>query len=126
VLGFAKTISRFLAEHRLASFIIAAVVMVLWADAVRRVLPDHSDINVFTWVALALMVYAMVALIVLPKRVMPSVRSLVAWGMAISPSVYGVAAALAGSPMIVMWIGVVLSILLSAWVAITGAPGRNA
>ena len=125
----AERVSRFLAERRLASFVITSVVILLMADAIRKVLPNESDVNVFTWIALALMVYAVIATVVLLKRVTPratqNVRLMVAWSLGLSPSLYGFAAVLSGSPVVLMWLGVLVSLSLVAWLAINASSVRR-
>ena len=121
-MAVAERISRFLAERRLASFVITSVVILLMADAIRRVLPNESDVNVFTWIALALMAYAVIATVMLRKRVTPNVRLGVAWSLGLSPSLYGFAAVLSGSPVVLMWFGGLVSLSLVAWLTITEAP----
>jgi hypothetical protein len=113
-------ISQFLVDRPLVSFFITAAVVTLMADSVRQVVPDESHVGVLTWVALVLMGYAVIATVVLARRVDPMVRPFVAWGVGVSPSIYGYAAALVGSPIFVMWFGVVLSLCLVAWVATIG------
>jgi hypothetical protein len=123
LLAVVDRISTFLAERRLLSFAISAAAIVLMADAIREVMPDEGEVKLFTWIALGLMAYAAIGTAVLPKRVAPNVRLMVAWAMAISPAMYGFAAALTDSPVVVMWFGVVLSLCLVAWIAIAKAPG---
>jgi hypothetical protein len=118
----AKRVSRILRDRPLVSLLITAAALTLTADAVRKVVSGDGHIDVFTWVALALMGYAVIAAVILPKRVDPSVRPFLAWGVGTSPSVYGYAAVLFGSPNLVMWVGVVLSLCLVASLAIAGMP----
>jgi hypothetical protein len=91
------------------------------ADAIRRVLSDDARVNVLTWIALALMSYAVIALIFVLRRFPQDVRFLMAWGTAVIPATSGMAAALTGSPTIMMWLGVLLSIGLVGWIAIRSA-----
>jgi hypothetical protein len=51
--AFGERVSEFLSEHRLASFLVTVVVLVLLADDVRWVFPDEGHIGVFTWVLLS-------------------------------------------------------------------------
>jgi hypothetical protein len=108
--------SRFLAEHRLASFLITAIGAVMLADSVRRDLSEESQINLITWVALALMAYAVIPIWVVLRRVPANVRLFAAWGLALQPVVFGMAAALSGSPVFTMWLGVLLTVGFVAWV----------
>jgi hypothetical protein len=124
-LAVVERISALLAERRLASFVITGAVILLMADAIRRVLPTESEVNVLTWIALALMAYAVIATVLLLKRVAPNVPLVVNWSLGISPSLYGFAAVLAGSPVVVMWFGSLLSLCLVAWVEIFEAPRAN-
>jgi hypothetical protein len=119
-MALAERVSKFLVDRPLASFFITAAVVTLTAASVRRVVPAESHVGLLTWAALALMAYAVIATAMLPKRVGPVVRPFVAWVVGISPSIYGYAAALAGSPTIVMWFGVVLSLCLVTWIATSG------
>ena len=115
-LQVAERVSRFLAEHRVASFLITAIGAVLVADSVRRDLSEDSQINFITWVALALMAYAVVPIWVVLRRTPANVRLFVAWGLALQPMLFGMAAALSGSPAFMMWLGVLLTVGLVAWV----------
>lgn len=122
LLAVYERISRFLAERRLMSFVITSAAILLVADSIRRVLLDESEVNLFTWIALALIVYAVIVTIFLPKRVAPNVRLVVAWTLGVSPALYGFAAVLADSPRVVMWVGVLMSLCLVSWVAIAKTP----
>lgn len=120
--GLAQKLSRFLSRHRLPSFLITAVSLVLVADAIRRVLSDaDTQVDALTWAALALMAYAVVAVLFLQRRAPDNVRLVVAWFIGLSPALYGMTATVVGSPLIVMWVGVVLAIGLVGWVALQAA-----
>jgi hypothetical protein len=120
--GLAEKLSRFLSRHRLPSFLITAVSLVLVADAIRRVLSDaDGQVDALTWAALALMAYAVVAVLFLQRRAPDNVRLVTAWFIGLSPALYGMTATVVGSPLIVMWIGVVLAIGLVGWVALQAA-----
>lgn len=106
----------------MASFLITAVGAILLADDVRRVLSVDSQVNLFTWVALALMACAVIATGVMLKRAAERVRLLMAWGVGVSPLMYGIVAAQTGSPVVVMWLGVLLAVGLVGWVLIAGPP----
>ena len=114
--GVSAHVSETLARHRVASFLVTAAALLLLANAILRVLSGASRVTVLTWVLIALMAYAVVAIFVLLKRVAAEVRLFVAWGLGISPAMYGFAAALADSPIVVMWIGVLTSLGLVALV----------
>ena len=75
-LQVAERVSRFLAEHRVASFLITVIGAVLVAASVRRDLSEESQINFITWVALALMAYAVVPIWVVLRRTPANVRLL--------------------------------------------------
>ena len=92
------------------------------ADAIRRVLTGQSEVNVLTWIVFGLMAWALIGTVLMPKLVAPNLRILVAWSVAVSPALYGFAAALADSPVVVMWFGVLLSLCLVTWAAIVEAP----
>jgi hypothetical protein len=115
--AFGERVSEFLSEHRLASFLVTVVVLVLLADDVRWVFPDGGHIGVFTWVLLALMAYAPIATVFLLRQGPHPSRLLIAWGVGITPALLGMTAAVAGSPALVMWFGVLLSGVLLGWVA---------
>lgn len=117
--GLAERLSRFLSRHRLPSFLFTAVALLLVGDAIRRAQPDSdAEVGALTWAALALMAYAVVAVPFLQRRAPDNVRLVVAWFIGLSPALYGVTAAVVGSPLVVMWIGVVLAIGLVGWVAL--------
>jgi hypothetical protein len=116
--GLAENLSRLLSRHRLASFLITAASLLLMADAVRRVLSDDAQFNVLTWIALALIVYAVFALWYVQRRAPQDVRFAMVWGIALIPATVGIAAALTGSPTTMMWLGVLLAIGLVGWIAI--------
>jgi hypothetical protein len=44
------------------------------------------------------------------------VRLFVAWGLALQPVLFGIVAAMSGSPVFTMWLGVLLTVGLVAWV----------
>jgi hypothetical protein len=111
--------SRIIAEHRVACFLVTAGAIILMWDATRRVLPDETETSLFTWVLLGLMAYSIVALVYVRKRFPVDVRNVFAYGMAVSPAFYGFAAALFGSPVVVMWIGAALAIVLTGFVVFT-------
>ena len=118
--GLAEKLSRFLSRHRLPSFLITAVSLVLLGDAIRRALSDSGDarVDALTWAALALMAYAVVAVLFLQRRAPESVRLVVAWFIGLSPAVYGMTATIVGSPLFIMWIGIALAIGLVGWVSL--------
>jgi multisubunit Na+/H+ antiporter MnhB subunit len=119
----AVRLSTFLVERPLASFIITAVVLFLQANAIRRVLNAGGGLNGFTWVALGFALYATIAVAALlrsdPARFPPGFRLLFAWAVGLTPAESGFGAALAGSPVLVMWFGVGLSLCLIAWAGIS-------
>jgi len=119
----AERLSRLLSRNRLPSFLITAVSLVLVADAIRRAMSDSGDarVDALTWAALALMAYAVVAVLFLQRRAPDNVRLVVAWFIGLSPALYGMTAVAVGSPFVVMWIGVVLAIGLVGWVALRPA-----
>ena len=115
----AERLSRLLSRHRLPAFLITAVSLVLVADAIRRALSDaNAQLGSLTWAALALMAYAVVAVLFLQRRAPENVRLVVAWFIGLSPALYGMTATVVGSPLGVMWIGVALAIGLVGWVAL--------
>lgn len=106
--------SETIADHRIAAFVITSLTLVLVADAVRKVLPDESSPGVATWILLGLMASTVVVAVALRERVQPERRALVAFALGVSPAVYGFAGTLTGSPPMLMWAGVVLSVSLVA------------
>jgi hypothetical protein len=98
------------------------VALVLVADAIRRALSDSdAGADALTWAALALMAYAVVAVLFLQRRAPDNVRLITAWFIGLSPALYGMTATIVGSPLVVMWIGVVVAIGLVGWVALRAA-----
>jgi hypothetical protein len=116
-----QRVSALLREHRLASYLVTAALILMTANAIRRVLPDDSHTSVITWVAISLMAYAGVAILLFMKRLPLDRRISVAWGVGVSPVSYGFAAGLTGSPVAVLWLGVAWSLILVAFVAITSS-----
>jgi hypothetical protein len=114
--AYVLRVSRIL-EHRLASFLGTAVILLLMGDSIRRVLPDDEHGGVLMWVCIGLGVYSGIATVYLVRRGPESGRLFIAWFSAITPALVGMAAALAGSPVFVMWVGILLSIGLVGWVA---------
>ena len=117
-MGLAESLSRLLARHRVAAFAITSASLVLVADAIGRALSGDAEVGVLTWAALALMAYAVVAVLFLERRAPDNVRLVVAWFIGLSPALYGMTATAAGSPVVVMWIGVVVAIGLVGWIAL--------
>jgi hypothetical protein len=120
--AFVVGISRFLSERRLASFLITAVTLVLMADSIRRVLPDARQGGVLMWAFLAVAAYAVIATVFWVRKGPQSSRLFIAWFSGITPALCGMAAALSGSPALVMWLGVLLAIGLVGWVAAATRP----
>ncbi|HZA60864.1 MAG TPA: hypothetical protein VE754_04175 [Actinomycetota bacterium] len=118
--AFAARLSKFLSEHRLASFLVTAAALVLMAEAVRRVLPNGGQVSVLTGVLLAPMAYAPIATVYTLRRGPQPFRLVMAWSVGVTPALFGIAAALNGSPAIVMWGGVLLAIALVGWIVRTG------
>lgn len=116
--AFGVRISRLLSEHRLASFAVTAVTLLLMADSIRRVLPDEEgEGEVVMWAAVAVAAYSAIATVYLVRRGPPETRLFLAWFSGITPALCGMAAALYGSPALVMWVGILLAIGLVGWVA---------
>jgi hypothetical protein len=119
--GLAERLSNLISRHRLSSFLVTVASLLLMADAIRRVLPDDAQVSLLTWTALALMAYAVIALIFVVRRFPQEIRVFVAWGTAVIPAITGMSATLTGSPTIMMWLGVLLSVGLVGWIAIRSA-----
>lgn len=79
--GSCRESLRLLSRHRPASLLITVASLLLMADAVRRVLSDDAYFNVLTWIALALMAYALFALWYVQRRALEDVRLVMAWGI---------------------------------------------
>jgi hypothetical protein len=108
--AFVVGVSRFLSQRRLASFLITAVTLVLMAESIQRVLPDARQGGVLMWAFLAGAAYAAIATAFWVRKGPQSSRLFIAWFSGITPALCGMAAALSGSPALVMWLGVLLAI----------------
>jgi hypothetical protein len=106
--------SETIADHRIAAFVITSATLVLAADAVRRVLPEETSPGVGTWVLLGLMAPTVIVAVALRERVQPERRALFTFTLGIAPALYGFAGTLTGSPPLLMWAGVVVSVSLVA------------
>jgi len=116
--AFVVRVSRLLSEHRLASFAVTAVILLLMADSIRRVLSDKDEWGgVLMWALLAVAVYSAIATVFWVRRGPPESRLFIAWSSGITPALCGMAAALAGAPALVMWVGVLLAVVIVGWVA---------
>ena len=101
------------------AFLITGAVLVLMAGAIRQVLPVEGRVTVPTWVFWAAMAHAVI-LVLFPRRLFPPDRRLVlTWWLGLTPAFFGYAGVLNGSPSIVMWVGVALSLGLVAFVLVT-------
>ena len=121
-----ERISMIVAEHRRGSFIITAVAMILIAVDVQMVAPGDAHVGVFTWIAVAGMIYAGIAVVMIVR--LPRLGDLnrligVPWMIGISPVIFGCTAAMAGSPVLLLWIGTVVSLSLVAFIALL--PSRR-
>lgn len=123
--AYVAWVSRVL-EHRLASFLGTVAILLLLGDSIRRVLPEEEQGGVLMWVWIGLGVYAVIGTVYWVRRGPESVRLFVAWFSAITPALVGMAVALAGSPVFVMWAGILLSIGLVGWVAVATRTGAEA
>ena len=122
----AVRLSRFLSRHRLPAFLVTAVSLVLVGDAIRRALSGDSEVSLLTWAAVGLMAYAAFAVLFFRDRGPENVRLAMLWFIGLSPALYGMTATVAGSPVVVMWIGVALAIGLVGWIALRPASGESA
>jgi hypothetical protein len=118
----AVSVSDTLSKHRAASFLITAVIVLLVADAIRRVLPDDTRVSALTWILAALMAYAVVATMMVRRRTPADMRAFFAMALGLSPAFFGFAGALAGSPQALMWGGVLLSLCLVGVALATTTP----
>jgi hypothetical protein len=115
--AFGVRFSRLLSEHRLASFAVTTVALLQMGVSIRLVLPKEEGAGVLMWAFVALAAYSVFATVFLVRRGPPETRLFIAWFSGITPALYGMAAALAGPPALLMWIGILLSIALVGWVA---------
>jgi len=69
------------------------------------------------WALLAFAAYSAIATVYSVRRGPPELRMLIARFGGITPALCGMAAALAGAPVYVMWVGILLAIALVGWVA---------
>ena len=115
----AQKLSRLLSGHRLASFVVTAGALILVAGAIGGALSGEPEADVFTWTALALMAYAVFAVVYFRRRAPQDVRVAMTWFLGVSPAIYGIGAVLVGSPVVVMWMGVALAIGLIGWLAVS-------
>jgi hypothetical protein len=122
ILELAERLSNFLVERRLASFLVTRALILVMADAIRQVLPVESDSTVLTWIAVALMVQGAVSSVLVARQTAVRIGMLAAWALGVTPSMYGFVAVLSGSPVVLMWSGVVLSLVLLAELALVEAP----
>lgn len=125
--GSTERFHRLLAEHRLASFLITAGLLLTTADAARRTAPEETHVGILTWVLLGLMVLSAMYSLALTRwhgltrgRLSPARMSLVrlglAWTAGLTVFIYGFVAVMTGSPLVVLWVGVLLALLLTGWV----------
>jgi hypothetical protein len=115
--GFGVRVSRLLSEHRLGSFVVTTVALLQMGVSIRLVLSKEEGGGVLIWAFLALVAYSAIATVFWVRRGPAESRFLIAWGSGITPALCGMAAALAGSPELVMWVGILLAIGLVGWVA---------
>jgi len=115
--AFGVRVSRLLSEHRLASFAVTTVALLQLGVSIRIVLPKVEGGGVLMWAFVALAAYSAIATVFLVRRGPPETRLFIAWFSGITPALCGMAAALAGSPALVMWVGILLAIGLVGWVA---------
>jgi hypothetical protein len=123
---FVERVSRFLREHRLASFLISAAVLLVIAEDIVWVLPEARNASLLGWLFVAAMSYSPYAVVVLRRRTPPNIRPFLAWSAALGAAFAGFAAALTGAPVVVMWLGIGLTLALVGWIAWGAEPrGRT-
>jgi hypothetical protein len=115
--AFGVRVSKLLSEHRLGSVVVTTVALLQMGVSIRRVLPEEEGGGVLMWVFVALAAYSAIATVFWVRRGPPETRLFIAWFSGITPALSGMAAALAGSPALVMWVGILLAIGLVGWVA---------
>lgn len=85
--AFVVRVSRLLSEHRLASFAVTAVILLLTADSIRRVLSDEDEWGgVLMWALLAVAAYSAIATVFWLRRGPPESRLFIAWFSGITPA----------------------------------------
>ena len=112
-----ERVSGLIAGHPLVAFLITAIALATLADSVRQVLAEGGHVTWLTFGFIAMMVYAVVGTLWLSRYFAPNVRLFVSWVMGMSPALLGVVAALANSPVLIMWIGLLLSLCLVGLIA---------
>ena len=112
-------VSRLLSEHRLGSFVVTTVALLQLGGSIRLVLREEEGGGGLVWAFLALAAYSAIATVFWVRRGPPESRLFIAWFSGITPALCGMAAALYGSPALVMWVGILLAIGLVGWVAMT-------
>ena len=121
--AFGVRVSKLLSEHRLPSFAVTTVALLQMGVSIRLVLPKEEGGRVLIWAFVALAAYSAIATVFLVRRGPPETRFFIAWFSGITPALCGMAAALAGSPALVMWVGILLAIGLVGWVAAATKTG---
>ena len=108
---FVEWVSELVGAHRLKTFVVGSALIVFLAGGAVWAVTYDGGLNVATWVALALMAYAVIATTVLLPRTVPrQTRSAVALGMAFSPVCFGIAVSLYGAPLALIWVGAAASV----------------
>jgi hypothetical protein len=80
-------------------------------------LPKEEGDGVLVWAFVAIAAYSPIATVFSMRRGPLETRFFIAWFAGITPVLCGMAAALAGSPALVMWVCILLAIGLVGWVA---------
>ena len=118
----AQRLSELIARKPVVALLTTVVVLLLIAGSgPPAVAGDDLRVGPVTWVAIVLMAWGAIATIVAPRFVMPAGRLAVIWALALTPFSFGFAALMFGSPLLVMWIGLVVSVVLLIWVALVRA-----
>jgi hypothetical protein len=86
--AYVLRVSRVL-EHRLASFLGTAVMLLLLGDSIRRVLPEDEQGGVLMWIWIGLGAYGGIATVYWVQRGPESGGLFIAWFIAITPALGG-------------------------------------
>jgi hypothetical protein len=116
--------NRLLAEHPWPAFLITMAVLLLILGLVQFVAPPHPHWSWFSWIVVGVDVYVTVVVALFPRIVRASARDtlIVRWGQAVAPALFGFVAAMSGSPVVLLLVGIAVSMVLLAFCAWSVAP----
>lgn len=125
IVAESERFSKLLSEHRLRAFLITVVGVIMLAQSA-KVFPDDTHVDAITWICLGLMMLSVLQSFTLLSVVDPRIRLVTAWGVSMSPFLFGYAGFSGGSPMSLMWLGAAVSLCLVARTAIFVSTDRDA